>query len=457
MTSTRDTVLADPPIDRAGERSAEILERQARRESATRSYPRRLPIALASGSGVHVTDVDGRTYVDCLAGAGALALGHHHPVVDNAIRRAMDDGVPLTTLDLTTPIKDDFTSVLASVVPPHLADGRILFCGPTGADAIEAAVKIARTATGRSSLVAFGGGYHGMTQGALALTGARDAKEALGPLGGDVQHLPYPAGYRCPFGAPGEESAARCAAALDWALADSHSGITTPAALVIEPVQGEGGVHAAPRSFGQAVRRSADAAGVLVIGDEVQTGLGRTGALWGSDRIDLRPDLLVLSKAIGGGLPLSVVVIRDGLDVMAPGAHAGTFRGNQLALAAGAATIRHVVSERLDLHAAAMGDRLTRGLRDAAGTDRRVGDVRGPGLMVGVELVDPDAPEWWGAAQPDGGLARRVQQEMLARGVIVEVGGRHDAVVRFLPPLVIDEPVVDRVAEAFGEALAATA
>ncbi|MDP1847960.1 MAG: diaminobutyrate--2-oxoglutarate transaminase family protein [Solirubrobacteraceae bacterium] len=427
--------------------------RGQRRESAARTYSRRLPIALVGGEGVHVRDGAGRVYLDCLAGAGALALGHGHPAVVSALRAALDSGVPLTTLDLDTPLRDAFVETLFAVLPESLRGGRIQFCGPTGSDAVEAAVKLARTATGRSGAIAFGGAYHGMTQGALALSGAHAPKAPLGALGADVQHLPFPSAYRCPFGEGGERGADLCARALRWALTDTHSGILPPAAILVEPVQGEGGVHPAPASFARAVRRAAGDAGCVLIADEVQTGLGRTGALWGSDGIGLDPDVLVLSKAVGGGQPLAVIVYRAGLDTWEPGAHAGTFRGNQLALAAGAATIRHIVDHDLPARAATLGERLLDGLREQTAGLPVVGDVRGRGLMVGVELVDPRRCDADGVPRPDGGLAGAVQRAMLERGVLVEIGGREGAVVRFLPPLIIEAEHVDRIAETFGQAV----
>src|SRR5262245_54795428 len=240
-----------------------VLARQRHYESAARSYPRRIPLNLVAARGVVVRDSQGDEYLDCLAGAGALPLGHGHPVVVAAIEQALRDELPLTTLDLATPAKDAFVQELFSVLPGHLArDGRILFCGPSGADAVEAALKLAKTATDRTSIVAFGGGYHGMTHGALALTGARGPKLACGPLMPDVHHLPFPSAYRCPFGsdvpvtpttptttagadpAPGAEredprlaaSARLCARAVDWALHDDHGGLTPPAAVIVEPV-----------------------------------------------------------------------------------------------------------------------------------------------------------------------------------------------------------------------------
>ncbi len=462
--------MTTPPLDelphqhRTGPRAAppdgdsdDVLRRQAQRESSARSYPRRIPRSLVRGSGSTVWDARGDAYLDCLAGAGALALGHHHPAVTEALRDALEAQVPLTTLDLATPIKDRFTSDLLATLPAPLAEGRIQFCGPTGADAVEAALKLCRTATGRQPLVAFGGAYHGMTAGALALTGAHGPKEAVGPLVGGVHHLPFPASYRCPFGVGGDAGADLAARTLRWALSDDHSGITTPAGVFAEPVQGEGGVHPMPTRFATALRTLTAEHGVPLVLDEVQTGLGRTGTLWGFERLGIVPDVLVLSKAIGGGLPLAVLVHRSDLDAFAPGAHAGTFRGNQLAMAAGSATIREVVAAGLAARAEELGGRIVDGLRATTDGAAVVGDVRGAGLMVGVELVDPDRLDADGVPVPDGARARAVQGALLDLGVIAEVGGRGDAVLRLLPPLVLTDLEAERVVDAIGRAVALAA
>ncbi len=443
------SAVSAPPDGSAG-----ILARQARRESSARTYPRRLPLALVCGEGIYVTSSDGRVYVDCLAGAGSLALGHRHPVVVEAIRSALDQGLPLQTLDLATPVKDELVGELLSHLPPRLADGaRVQFCGPSGADAVEAAWKLAKTATGRRGLLAFSGGYHGMTHGALAATGAVAPKTPLAGLAGEVQFLPFPSRYRCPLGIGGRAGEEACARYVERLLDDPSSGVAPPAGMLLEVVQGEGGVQPAPDEWLRTMRRLSARHGIPLIVDEVQTGLGRTGHLFAFERAGVVPDVLVLSKALGGGLPLAVVVYAGELDRWAPGAHAGTFRGNQLAMAAGLAALRHIVREGLPAHATAMGARLERHLLAVRRERPCIGDVRGRGLMLGAEIVAPDgAPDCCGARPADGALAQRVQVECLARGLIVELGGRHDAVVRFLPPLIVTAEQVDDIAERFAAA-----
>ena len=370
-----------------------ILQRQAARESNARTYPRRIPLALDRARGVFVRDTDGQLFIDCLAGAGTLALGHNHPAIVAALRRTLDAGLPLHTLDLTTRVKDRFVEDLFALLPSDFARrARIQFCGPTGADAIEAAVKLVKTASGRTSVMSFSGGYHGMTHATLALTGSHAPKAPLGALGMDVQFLPYPYDYRCPFGLGGEGGVDAGLHYIEQLLTDPESGTLPPAAIVVEAVQGEGGVIPAPERWLRELRRITRDHGVALVIDEVQTGFARTGQPFAFQRAGIEPDVVALSKAIGGGLPLSVIVYDAALDVWRPGAHAGTFRGNQLAMAAGIETMRCIREQRLDDHAVAMGDRLTRHLRQLQDSHACLGDVRGPGLMIGVEIVDDRLP-----------------------------------------------------------------
>ncbi|MEU2420640.1 diaminobutyrate--2-oxoglutarate transaminase family protein [Streptomyces sp. NPDC007851] len=451
-----------------------ILRRQSARESRARTYARALPIVPVRARGLTIEGADGRRYLDCLSGAGTLALGHNHPVVLEAIRKVLDSGAPLSVLDLATPVKDAFITELFRTLPPGLAGrARVQFCGPAGTDAVEAAFTLVRAATGRTGVLAFTGAYHGMTAGALAASGGA----------GDVRvaRLPYPQDYRCPFGVGGPHGAELAARWTESLLDDPKSGVSQPAGMILEPVQGEGGVLPAPDDWLRRMRRLTADRSIPLIADEIQTGVGRTGAFWAVEHSGVTPDVMVLSKAIGGSLPLAVVVYRDDLDVWEPGAHAGTFRGNQLAMAAGTATLAHVRENVLADRARVLGARMLSQLRRLQDDFACVGDVRGRGLMIGLELVDPETdrhPEGEASPDPDPGrgsdpgpgsglgsgsgprgphpaapdLAAAVQRACLERGLIVELGGRHSAVVRLLPPLTITDEqaaaVLDRLADA---------
>lgn len=443
MALTESVPTAAPPAHEG------ILRRQSLRESAARTYARSLPIVPVRARGLTIEGADGRRYLDCLSGAGTLALGHNHPVVLEAIRTVLDSGAPLHVLDLATPVKDAFITELFATLPKELAEkGRIQFCGPAGTDAVEAAFTLVRTATGREGLMAFSGAYHGMTAQALAASG--------GARHTGVVRLPYPYDYRCPFGTGGERGAELAARWTQSLLDDQKSGVPEPAGMILEPVQGEGGVIPAPDSWLRRMRELTTERRIPLIVDEVQTGVGRTGAFWAIEHSGIVPDVLVLSKAIGGSLPLAVIVYREELDAWQPGAHAGTFRGNQLAMAAGRATLAHVRENGLDRRAGELGARMLARLTDLAATHDCIGDVRGRGLMLGVEIVDRDAEaDATGARPADPRLAAAVQRACLDRGLIVELGGRHSAVVRLLPPLTITDEQADAILDRLADALTA--
>ncbi|WP_434099611.1 diaminobutyrate--2-oxoglutarate transaminase family protein [Streptomyces sviceus] len=475
------TAVAEPSQARPAHEG--ILRRQSARESAARTYARALPIVPVRARGLTIEGADGRRYLDCLSGAGTLALGHNHPVVLEAIRKVLDSGAPLHVLDLATPVKDAFITELFRTLPPGLADhARVQFCGPAGTDAVEAAFKLVRAATGRNGILAFAGAYHGMTSGALeASGGAFDVR---------VARLPYPQDYRCPFGVGGPHGAELAARWTQSVLDDPKSGVPLPAGMILEPVQGEGGVLPAPDEWMRRMRRITADRSVPLIADEVQTGVGRTGAFWAVEHSGITPDVMVLSKAIGGSLPLAVVVYRDDLDVWEPGAHAGTFRGNQLAMAAGTATMAYVRENDLTARAATLGARMLQQLRSLAQEFSVIGDVRGRGLMIGVEMVggemegEGETAEGEGSAGllgtvgwggPGGAsasvvpgtipsprpaspeLAAAVQRECLRRGLIVELGGRHASVIRLLPPLTITDEQTTAVLDRLADAVAAVA
>ncbi|XWK89647.1 MAG: aspartate aminotransferase family protein [Phormidium sp.] len=439
-----------------GRRSQAYLDRQKQRESNARSYPRSIPLAIRAAKGIFITDADGKQYFDCLAGAGTLALGHNHPVVLAAMRQVLDDSYPLHTLDLTTPIKDQFVEDLFASLPPSFAEqARIQFCGPSGADAVEAAVKLVKTATGRRTMLSFHGGYHGMTHGALSLTGKLAPKAAIAGLMSDVHFLPYPSDYRCPFGVGGEAGHRLSSHYIQHVLDDPESGINHPAGMILEIVQGEGGAIPAPDAWVQEIRKMTQERNIPLIVDEIQTGWGRTGKLYAFEHSGIVPDVVLLSKAIGGSLPLSVVLYRENLDCWEPGAHAGTFRGNQLAMAAGIATLNYILEHRLMDWATKMGDRLLQHLESIQQQTRCMGNVRGRGLMIGVEVVNTDAPMCGEKYPAYPAMAQRIQAECLKRGLILELGGRFSSVVRFLPPLIVTSEQIDSISGIFAAAVQA--
>ncbi|NEX60943.1 diaminobutyrate--2-oxoglutarate transaminase [Noviherbaspirillum galbum] len=433
--------------------NAGYAARQDARESNARTYARRLRMAIAHAKGVRVTDADGKTYLDCLAAAGTLALGHNHPAVKAALIQALEQEVPFQTLDIATPLKDEFTNEIFATLPPEFAArARIQFCGPSGSDAIEAALKLVKTATQKQNVIAFSGGYHGMSQSAMGLMGNLGPKHGMAGTAQNAQFMPFPYSYRCPFGVGGEASSRMSAHYLRSLLSDVEGGVL-PAGVVTELVQGEGGVIPAPNDWARAVREITRERGVPLIVDEIQTGGGRTGAFYAFEHSGIVPDVLALSKAIGGGLPMAVIIYDKDLDVWQPGAHAGTFRGNTLAMAAGVATLRTIREQNLVANAEAMGKRLESHLLSLQKDCPLIGNVRGRGLMMGAEIVDPDGKlDSLGHPPADGVMSRRIQQACLKRGLIIEMGGRHGAVARFLPPLIINADEIDAVASIFADA-----
>lgn len=424
-------------------------------ESSARSYAGWIETSMAKGYLCELTDVDGKTYLDCLACAGTLATGHNHPTIVKALTDYLGSGATLQVLDITTPIKRLFIDRLMSVLPSSFADSaRIQFCGPTGADATEAALKLFKTATGRRDIISFQGGYHGMTAGALALTGNISAKESVGSLLPNVHHVPFPYRYRCPWGRGGEETDQLSLAMLADQLDDVESGICKPAAIICESIQGEGGVVPASVEWLQGLRKITADRDIPLIIDEIQTGVGRTGWMFSFERAGIEPDAILVSKAIGGGMPISMVIYNERYDSWNPGAHAGTFRGNQLAFAGGIATLDVIEQDNLLEKVQRQGAWLESRLNLLKDKHEVIGDVRGMGLMWGVEIVNPADLDTHGRPVANGDLARQIKFSCLEHGMIIESGGRHGAVIRFLPPLIITDNELERALEILDSVIA---
>ncbi len=416
--------------------SAELLARQARWESNARTYPRHLPIAIDEAAGCLVRDVDGNVFIDFLAGAGVLSLGHNHPELVHVVAKQLSKHTH--GLDFPTPAKDAFTQAQLSMLPPAMRDRmKIHFCGPTGANAVDAALKLCKIATGRGDIVSFQGGFHGSSHAAMAVTGLVDQKGPVPNGVPGVHFFPFSYCSRCPLGLDPSTCATSCATYLERSLKDSNGGIPLPAAVILELVQGEGGVIPATLEFARRVREVTRELDIPLIVDEVQTGCGRTGTWFAFEQYGIEPDVIIASKALSGiGAPVAIIIYDEKLDVWAPGAHTGTFRGNQLAFAAGTEAVR--ITRRDDVlgnvrRRGAQVEKLLAPLQSLPW----VWEVRGRGLMWGIELADPVS------GQPAGNLAREVQARALRRGLIVECGGRDDCVVRMLPPLNVSADVID--------------
>lgn len=433
------------------------LKKQENVESNARSYPRKFPFALEQAKGIFLKDVDGNVYYDCLSGAGAIALGHNHEAVHDAIKRELDNNLPMLTLDITTPVRDAFIDEVLSCFPKKFSDNaKIQFCSPSGSDAVEAAIKLVKIATGRHTMMAFHGGYHGMTNGALSMMGNLSAKSVVPGLMPDVHFLPYPYVYRCPMGKSDDPNSVATIRYIENLLTDDESGIAKPAGIIVEPIQGEGGKIPAPNQWMRELRRITKEQEIPLIVDEVQTGFGRSGKMFAFEHSEIIPDVVVLSKAIGGSLPLAIVVYSGRLDKWGPGSHAGTFRGNQLAMAAGTATIKFIKENKLHENAEKMGELFNKELNKIKNTSASIGDVRGKGLMIGVEIVN-NFSGLMRSGQPENfkELTSRIQFECFSRGLILESGGRQSSVLRFMPPLTITEYQVVHICEIFKEALTA--
>ncbi len=430
-----------------GPRSREMLAEQDALESSARSYPRSVPVAIEEGRGATMKDADGNTFVDFFGGAGVLNVGHGHPSVLAAA--AEQERKLVHALDFPTKPKLRLMTRLKELLPGALRErAKFHFGGPTGSDAIESALKLTRAHTGREAVIAFQGSYHGMTTGALSVTSDIGFG---GPASSPVHFMPYPYCYRCPLGLEPDSCETACAKLLDTSLEDPHSGIPKPAAILIEPIQGEGGTIVPPAGYLTEVRRIASKHDVPLICDEIQTGFARTGKMFACEHDGVQPDVMTLSKAIGGiGYPLSCIAYDSGLDTWTQGAHIGTFRGHQVAMAAGLAAIDFMLAVDLPAHAAALGELTLELLREAQAGLPSVGDVRGRGLMIGIELVhDRETKQPW----PE--MAAQVRTECFHRGVIIEVGGHYGNVARFLPPLTITRELMLTGTEIFVESVRA--
>jgi 4-aminobutyrate aminotransferase len=395
------------------------------------------------GEGVYLYDEAGERYLDFTAGIGVTSTGHCHPRVVEAAARQVGTLIhgQYTTV-MHRPLLR-LTERLGDVLPEGLDS---VFYLNSGSEAVEAAIRLARHATGRQNIVVFQGSFHGRTMGAAALTTAGTKFRAgIGPLMPGVAVAPFPQAHR--YGWTEDEATRFALRELDYLLATASAPADT-AAFVVEPVLGEGGYVPATTAFLNGLRERADRHGILLVVDEVQTGFGRTGRFWGHQHFDVRPDVVITAKGLASGFPLSAIAASTELMSKArPGSQGGTYGGNAVSCAAALATLDVIEDEGLVENSARMGLRLRDGLRKVAADHPLISDVRGLGLMLGSEFSTPDG-------EPDADAARRAQQEANRRGLLLLTCGAFGNVVRMIPPLVVDASQIDDAIALWSEAVA---
>jgi len=432
-------------IQPPGPRSKEYLNFQSAHEGSAVSYPRGMPMALSSARGATVEDVDGNVYIDFFGGAGVMNVGHSNPTVLEDVSKQLSR---LThSLDFPSEPRKALIDTLFSLFPDPLK--KVFFGGPTGSDAVEAAVKLAKYNTHRHPLISFEGAYHGMSAGALSLSSGLSFKEDFLPLIPEVHFAPYAYCYRCAFGKTSESCELDCVKYVEHVLEDPHSGVGKPAAIIVEAIQGEGGSIVPPEKFLTGIRKTCDKNNIIMIVDEIQAGLGRTGKMFAFEHSGIVPDIITLSKGLGGlGFPISCIAYKEKLDTLPAGKHIGTFRGNVIAYTAGKAALRFMIENNLAEHSLNLGEKMLSWLKDIEKDSSIVGEARGRGLMHGIELVKDKASK-----EPAADLAQRVRTICHQHGLLVEIGGHYSNVVRFLPPLVLTEELAKKGIEIFADSI----
>jgi 4-aminobutyrate aminotransferase len=408
------------------------------------SYTRGYPFVMARGSGAMVEDVDGNVFLDCAAGIAVNSTGHSHPDVVAAITEQAQRFLHMSGTDFYYEGQVRLAEAVAAIAP---IDGGVRsFFGNSGTEAIEACIKLARYATGRSNIIAFLGGFHGRTLGALALTASKAIqRRGFGPMMPGVYHAPYPNVYRPPIGFTSGTCSAACLAYLEDQIFAHLVSPDEVAAIVVEPIQGEGGYVVAPDEFMQGLRAIAAKHGILLVADEVQSGMGRTGKMFAIEHTGVRPDMMAIAKGIASGMPLGVAAARADIMAWPPGAHASTFGGNPVSCAAAVATIG-LLRDSLIANAAAVGPHLMAGLHALMDKHPLIGDVRGRGLMIGVELVRDRQTKERADREREA-----VVDAAFARGLLLLGAGKN--AVRFSPPLVLTREQADIAIRIFDESL----
>ncbi|MBK8250048.1 MAG: acetyl ornithine aminotransferase family protein [Gemmatimonadetes bacterium] len=429
MPRTYPRIVTPPP----GPRARAIVDRD--REWTAQCYIKEYPLAIARGQGVMVEDVDGNRYLDFMAGIAVASTGYGHPEVVTAIQDAAAKFLHICGSDFYYEGMAALCEKLAAIAPGPTR--KRVFLTNSGTEATEGAIKLARFSTRRTAIIAFKGAFHGRSTGAVSLTSSKARQHAgFGPLLPDVHHVDYAYRYRCRHCAHKSQCHLGCVTSIEEELFTRHLAPTDVAAIFVEPIQGEGGYVIPPPGFLAGLRELCDTHGILLVCDEVQSGIGRTGKMWACDHEGVEPDILLTAKGLGSGMPIGAMIVRESVDKWKNGSHGSTFGGNPVCCAAALATIG-LVEKELMANAAVQGERLLAGARALMERHECIGDVRGRGLMVGIEFVRDRVTR-----DPHPELVDRIVNLAFTRGLLLLGAGK--SALRLAPPLVIDAEDVDR-------------
>ncbi|MBR6801869.1 MAG: diaminobutyrate--2-oxoglutarate transaminase [Eubacteriaceae bacterium] len=389
------------------------------RESQVRSYCRSFPTVFSKAKMDKLWSEDGTEYIDFFAGAGVMNYGHNNDYIKDKIVEYLQGDNLIHGLDMFSVAKKEFLETFTKeILEPRGYDYKVAFTGPTGTNSVEAALKLARKVTGRSNVIAFSGSFHGMTMGSASLSSGADFRKSLGTQTTGTTFMPFPTGFFATFDT---------IRYIDEMLKDDHSGLDMPAAIIVETLQCEGGINIAPNEWLVALRELCDKYGIILIIDDIQAGNGRCGTFFSFERAGIVPDMVTVSKSIGGsGMPMALVLIRPGYDKFNPGEHNGTFRGFQLAFVSGKAALEYRASYDFDAETVRKGEIARNYIEKEILPLDPTFEMRGMGLL-------------WGIDTHDGAKAKAVAKVAFENGVIMERSGRNDEVLKVMPPLVITD------------------
>ena len=408
------------------------------------SYTRSYPLVAKTGRGAMVEDVDGNVFLDFAAGIAVVSTGHCHPDVVAAIQKQAAELIHMSGTDFYYPNLVQLAERLASIAPGK--EPKRVYFGNSGTEAVEAAIKLARYHTKRDKIIAFYGAFHGRTMGALSLTASKSVqRKGFGALLSGVFHISYPNSYRCPYGQKPESCCTECATVLEREIFKKIVDPEDVAAIFVEPIQGEGGYVPAPPEFLMELQRICRKYGILLVSDEVQSGMGRTGKWWAGDHAGLEPDILCVAKGIASGMPLSATIARASVMNWTPGAHASTFGGNPVCIAAALATMDLLERGYIE-NARRLGEFILRRIGDWRERHKIVGDIRGKGLMIGIEIVRDQKTK-----EKAHDLRERLVDLAFSKGLLVLGAGENT--LRLSPPLLIDEEQAEFAVRTLGSCL----